>query len=92
MFDENKILQEQIKSLHIRLFGRKSEKSSKDDGQLSLFEIPEPELSILEKPETVNIAEHKRKKRGRKPLPADLPRIDVIHELSEGERQCNYHE
>jgi len=89
LFDENKILQEQIKSLHIRLFGRKSEKSSKDDGQLSLFEIPEPELSILEKPETVNIAEHKRKKRGRKPLPADLPRIDVIHELSEGERQCN---
>ncbi|SDU65621.1 Transposase [Desulfobacula phenolica] len=33
--------------------------------------------------------EHTRKKRGRKPLPADLPRIDVIHELSEDERQCN---
>ena len=89
LFDENKILQEQIKALQNRLFGQKSEKTPKDDGQMSLFDMPEPELPILEEPETVTITEHTRKKRGRKPLPADLPRIDVVHELSENERQCD---
>ena len=85
---EIKILQEQIKSLQDRLFGRKTEKIYKDDNQLSLFDMQEPELPILEEPETVNIEEHTRKKSGRKPLPANLPRIDVVHELSEDERHC----
>ena len=89
LFDENKILQEQIKSLQNRLFGRISEKTPKDDGQMSLFDMPEPDLPILEEPETVTITEHTRKKRGRKPLPADLPRKEVLHELSEDERRCN---
>ncbi|MCG8614686.1 MAG: transposase, partial [Desulfobacterales bacterium] len=89
LIDENQILKEQIKSLQNMVFGRKSEKTSKDDGQLSLFDMPEPELPILEEPEIVTIDEHTRKKRGRKPLPAELPRVDVVHELSEEERQCN---
>jgi transposase len=33
---------------------------------------------------------HKRKKHGRKPLPDNLPRIDVIHELPESERHCDH--
>lgn len=86
LFDENKILQEQIKNLQDKLFGRKSEKTTRDDGQLSLFDIPEPELP--EEPENVTITEHIRKKRGRKPLPASLPRIEVVHELDEEERRC----
>ncbi len=86
---EIKILQEQIKCLQDKLFGRKSEKTPRDDNQLSLFEMPEPDLPILEELETVKIAEHTRKKSGRKPLPANLPRIDVVHELTEDERQCN---
>jgi len=85
---EIKNLNEQIKSLQDRLFGRKTEKIHKDDGQLSLFTVPEPELPILEEFKAVTIPEHTRKKRGRKPLPANLPRIDVVHELSEDERQC----
>ena len=89
LFDENKILQEQIKSLQDRLFGRKSEKTPKDGKQMSLFDMPEPDLPILHEDETVTIIEHTRKKRGRKPLPADLPRIDVVHELSEDDRKCD---
>ena len=89
LIDENQILKEQIKSLQNMVFGRKSEKTPKDDGQLSLFDMPEPEVPILEEPEIVTIDKHIRKKRGRKPLPADLPRVDVVHELSEKERQCN---
>ena len=38
---EISILKEQIRYLQGQLFGRKSEKISSDDGQLSLFETPE---------------------------------------------------
>ena len=89
LFNENRILQEQIKSLQDKLFGQKSEKTPRDDKQLYLFDIPEPEISIEEEPETSTIAEHSRKKRGRKPLPENLPRVEVIHELDEEERQCD---
>lgn len=88
LFDENQILQEQIKFLQDKLFGKKTEKSFRDDGQLSLFDIPEPQLPILEKTEEIAIGSYTRKKRGRKPLPADLPRIDVVHELTVEQRQC----
>lgn len=83
---EIKILNEQIKSLQDRLFGRKTEKQYRDDGQLSLFDIPEP---ISDGSEELSIVEHTRKKRGRKPLPDNLPRIEVVHELSEAQRHCS---
>jgi transposase len=38
--------------------------------------------------ETVFIAAHSRKKPGRKALSKDLPRIDIIHDLSEEQKQC----
>jgi transposase len=85
---EIKILQEQIQSLRDKLFGRKTEKNQKDDGQMSLFDIPEPEYPILEAPEETTVASHTRRKKGRKPLPENLPRVEVIHELTEKERQC----
>ena len=69
---------EQIKSLQDRLFRRKTEKIHKDDGQLSLFQVPEPDLSILEEPKAVTLPEHTRKKRGRKTLPENLPRIELF--------------
>ena len=85
---EIKILNEQIKSLQDKLFGRKTEKISRDDGQMSLFDIPEPECTLSEEPEETIVKSHTRRKKGRKPLPENLPRIEVIHELSEKERQC----
>ena len=85
---EIKILNEQIKSLQDKLFGSKTEKVHWDDNQLSLFDIPEPECPILEEPEKITVPSHTRKKGGRKPLPENLPRIEVIHELTEEERQC----
>ena len=85
---EIKILNEQIKSLQDKLFGRKTEKIHRNDGQLSLFDIPEPECPLLEEPEETTVTSHIRRKKGRKPLPANLPRVEVIHELSEEERQC----
>jgi len=87
--EKNKTLEERIRLLTNELFGRKSEKyihPEKDQQQLYLFD--EPELQEPEKTETITVPAHIRKKRGRKPLPKDLPRIDVIHDIDESEKVC----
>lgn len=85
---EIKILNEQIKSLQDRLFGKKTEKIHKDDGQRLLFDSLEPDTPILDEPEEISVPAHKRKKPGRKPLPENLPRVEVIHDLTEEEKTC----
>lgn len=84
-------LEERIRLLQNELFGRKSEKRYPDDHrQLPIFDQPIDELSPDEggTQKTIVIAEHQRTKRGRKPLPDDLPRIDVIHDIAEEEKVC----
>jgi len=87
---EINILKEQILCLQDRLFGRKSEKTSSGFQQRFLFETSEDHFPIAEQPEEdeIEIQSHKRKKRGRKPIPANLPRIEVIHDVDEAEKQC----
>lgn len=38
--------------------------------------------------ETITVPAHQRKKGGRKPLPADLPRLEIVHDLSDEEKVC----
>ena len=90
---ENKILRERIRQLEHQLYGRKSEKLSLDDGfsQPHLFSADEDEQAAPPEPQSVEeitIPSHKRKKRGRKKLSADLPRVEVVHDLGETEKQC----
>lgn len=82
-------LEERIRLLQNELFGRKSEKRYPEpDLQLPMF-ADEPECDLEPTCEdTVTIAPHKRKRRGRKPLPDHLPRVDVIHDLDEEEKMC----
>jgi len=83
-------LEEQLRLLKNELFGRKSEKTPREDrDQIPLFDSLREE--IYEAPnsdEQVVIPAYTRKKCGRKPLPEDLPRVDVIHDLSEAEKMC----
>ena len=84
-------LEEQLRLFKSELFGRSSEKRHKPHAdQMPLFEADDDhdagESQTSE--DTIVIAAHSRKKRGRKPLPKDLPRIDIIHDLSEEEKQC----
>ena len=83
-------LEQMIRLLQKEIFGLKSEKYVlPDPEQRQLFdpiEAPESEHRVSE--EKIVIPEHTRKKRGRKPLPADLPRIDVIHDIDEDDKQC----
>ena len=81
-------LEERIRLLTNEIFGRKSEKHvpEPDQNQLSLFAQAEPEPEPII--EEVTVPEHTRKKRGRKPLPKDLPVKEVIHDIAEDEKTC----
>jgi transposase len=89
-------LEEQVRLLRNEIFGRTSEKRlpPQDERQQRLFdeadggsEVTE-ETGPSEEPLPIRVAPHKRRKAGRKPLPADLPRIEVIHDIPESEKQC----
>ena len=84
-------LEEQLRLFKQELFGRSSEKRHEPSAdQIPLFDGDDdhtaggPQTSE----DTVVIAAHSRKKRGRKALPKDLPRIDVIHDINEEQKQC----
>jgi len=85
-------LEEQLRLLRNELFGRKSEKPPREDhDQIPLFN-KQPEVSddtaTETEEDTVVIPSHSRRKRGRKPLPEHLPRVDVIHDLNDDEKMC----
>ena len=84
---ENSLLHEQIRLLRQLLFGKKSEKlpANSTAVQLPLFDLPEPEYV---EPAKVTVEAHDRKKPGRKPLPPELPRVEIIHDLPEDEKTC----
>lgn len=85
-------LQEQVNLLLHRRFGNSSERYAPD--QLGLFNEAEqtagdadPEIPD-EDEESVPVASHQRRKKGRKGLPAHLTRIEIIHDLSDEEKIC----
>ncbi len=85
-------LQEQLNLALARRYAASSEKLSPD--QIRLFD--EAEANALadaiddeaEQDDVVEVPAHTRKKRGRKPLPETLHRVDVIHEIPEDQRHC----
>jgi transposase len=82
-------LEEKNRYLRSKLFGRKSEKHiEEDDKQLKLFDEVEEIVEQESEEEKIVIPSHTRKKTGRKPLPPELPRVDVIHDLTEEEKMC----
>ena len=89
---EIKLLKEQLKFFKNMVFSRKSEKETVEDKQLSLFEMPEELFPLAEKMNDeepiIEVPAHKRKKRGRKPIPDNLPRVDALHDIPESEKLC----
>ena len=82
-------LREQIRLLRSQVFGRKSEKVMDCVAdQVPLFD--EVVSGGPEEQETAGIMvpSHVRKKPGRRPLPENLPRVEVIHDLAEEEKTC----
>jgi transposase len=95
--DEQKLkyqfLEEKYLLLRDKFFKRSSEKTSKyEQNQMLLFneaetEFKEPEPEDEIKTETT-VKTYTRKKRGRKKLPEDLPREEIIYDLSDEEKVC----
>ena len=84
------LLQEQLNLALARRYAASSEKISPD--QIRLFDEAEldtaGEEEITTADEEILVPAHVRRKSGRKKLPENLPRIDVIHDLPEEERLC----
>ena len=79
-------LEEQLRLFKNELFGRSSEKRQEQHtDQMPLFNGDDDHTAgdIQTSDDTIVIPAHARRKRGRKALPKDLPRIDIIHDLSE---------
>lgn len=95
-----RLLEERIRLLQDKIFGRKTEKLAKKQSiycQLSLFDEAEDiagktdssqEQDSDDRADTIIVPTHTRQKPGRKPLPDHLPRIEVVHDLSEKEKIC----
>jgi transposase len=86
-------LEEEVRFWKHKLFGPKSEKlSAAERLQLCLFN--EAEQGVAEKEpeepeEEVAVPAHTRaKKRGRRPLPENLPRVDVVVDIAEEQKLC----
>ena len=68
-------------------FGRRSEKLSKtEEMQGRLFNESEVVSCQVEKETAVIVKEHTRKKGGRKPIPDNWPREEIIHDLTDEEK------
>lgn len=89
--DTIRLLQEENTLLRQRLFGRKSEQSADPNSpQLGMFNEAETLAETPVDADEETVASTSVKKRGkRKPLPATLPRIEVVHELPEHELICD---
>jgi transposase len=87
-----KLLEEENRWLKAQLFGRSSEKTPAAEvspDQRWLFNEAEALAHAAHSaPENILIPAHERKKRGRKPLSPELPRVEVVHDLADHEKVC----
>ncbi len=89
-----KFLEEKYLILRDKFFRRSSEKTSKyEKGQMLLFNEAESESifsDCYEEAETeiTTVKTYTRKKRGRRKLPENLPREEIIYDLSDEEKKC----
>lgn len=80
-------LMEQLRLARHQRFGASSEAHHID--QLGLFAIPEVSSnSALNEHDAITVPAHRRKRGGRKPLPPELERIDIVLDLSDADRLC----
>lgn len=87
------VLEEELRLHILKRFGASSEKANPD--QLGLFNEAEATAAATVDGEaasdsdaTVTVPEHTRKKPGRRPLPADLERVRIVHDIPEAEKIC----
>ena len=81
-------LEERIQILMAQLYGQKSEKQPLPPAdQLSFIEAALFE-ELTAKGTPIEVPAYQRMPKGRQPLPEELPRIEVLHDLPEDEKHC----
>ena len=68
---------ESLRSLQSELFNESEQEALVDESALADLDD-----------DTIDVPAHQRKRSGRKKLPEDLPRIQVIHDLSDADKTC----
>jgi transposase len=83
-------LTETIKIYQFKLFGRKSENLPKEEqpGLFNESEIEENGIKAEEGVEKIKVVYERLKKRGKRPLPPDLPRVEKVIDLKDEEKVC----
>ena len=83
------VLDEKYRLLLFKRFARSSEQ---DSSQQQLFEEAEQTGKTTGDTEgssdTITVETHQRKKRGRKPIDESVPRVDILHDIDESQKQC----
>jgi transposase len=82
------ILQEKVNLLTAKRFGRRSERYDPNQGQL--FNEAEVLAPTLPEQTTIEVPAHKRQRGGRRSLPSQLPRVDIVHELAPAQQVCEH--
>ena len=82
-----KILEDYIKALKQKQFGASSEKHDVIQAEMVFTEVEYNASVEAVIDETTVVAEHTRKKK-RASIPAELPRVNVIHDLPDTEKFC----
>ena len=84
-------LEERVRLFQKELFGRKTEKRPAETElrQLHLFNEAETLTEQGSKDKPLMVPEHTRRRPKRKPLPEELPRVEVIHDLTDDEKRCS---
>jgi transposase len=89
------LLEETIRLQQQKRFGRSSEKSPDQQEMFNEAELTDAAEALLSADEVDTGSTHKTpsgstaKKPGRKPLPADLPRIRIEHDVPEADKRCS---
>lgn len=86
-------LEERNRLLQAILYGSKSERRpapTSVEQQHSLFDEAEQTVAAREPSSFLEVCVqgHARAKRGRKPIPAEFPRVEIVHDIREEEKTC----
>jgi transposase len=85
------VLEEELRLARSWRYGRSTD-AVEDQKQARLFNEAEDGAAKAAETETaeqtVTVAAHERKKAGRRPLPANLPREEIVHDIPEAEKVC----
>ena len=92
---ENNRLHELLRLMRAQKYSQRSERFGMEMENIQRLLFADMEAAKAKsadatekEPEEIVVPEHTRKKPGRKPLPEDLPRVDVVHDIPEAEKQC----